>query len=481
MRFAKARGLFPVSFLTVAVFVGSAGALELGDLVDPGVKVATVADGCKFTEGPAWSPQGTVYFSDIPNSRIVQILADGTTKDFLNPSNKSNGLMFDSSGRLYVCEGGAGRIVRRSLKTDEVTILADKYDDKRFNGPNDLALDSYGGVYFSDPNYGGAPAEQSVEGVYYIDSAKKVSRVVADLARPNGVLVSPNGLYLYVADWDKAKIHRYGILAPGKLSKGKVIFSGDSELDGEKGPDGMAHDVHGNVYAAYKGITVLDPDGTLIGRMPVPTGPSNCAFGGKDRKTLFVTAGQFVYSIPTKTTGVGFAPAVDAKTRDEQVGKIMLKVPASWDRQRPRSRFRLAQFGVPASGADKEAAELVAFSFPGGGGGVEANIQRWVGQFAPKGRVVTQYQGTSPQGEYVVVDLLGTYNKSVGPPIQRRSKAVPGSRVVNVYLKAKAGNYFLKFAGLESTVSANVEYLRRAFGANATSEKALGGNERRKK
>jgi gluconolactonase len=278
---------------------------ELADLVDPEAKVRKIAGDCVFTEGPAWSPQGFLLFSDIPNVRIVQVLPDGTVRDFLKPSGRANGLMFDKAGNLYACQGGARQVAKIDVsKGKAITVLAESYGGKKLNSPNDLALDGHGGLYFTDPRYGGGePVEQPVMGVYYIDRSGNVSRVIDDLERPNGILVSPDGRFLYVAEPNRRELYRYDIDSPGKLSGTKLIFTGDRKLDGG-GPDGMAHDAQGNIYATYNGIVVLAPGGKLIGRISVPEHPANCAFGGKDNKTLYITARTSLYAIDTKVKGM---------------------------------------------------------------------------------------------------------------------------------------------------------------------------------
>lgn len=164
----------------------------------------------------------------------------------------------------------------------------------------------------------------------------------------------------------------------------------------------------------------------------------------------------------------------DEKTKDAQVKvkDITLTVPAGWKQQKPSNRLRLAQFQIPAAKGDKSGAELVISSFGFGGGGAEANIARWVKQFQPQGRKQKITTGDCKLGKYIVVELSGTYNKPDGPPFLRKTKPVPGSRVMSVMLNVKGkGVYFLKLAGLDKTVAANTAALRKAFGADASKEK----------
>ena len=162
----------------------------------------------------------------------------------------------------------------------------------------------------------------------------------------------------------------------------------------------------------------------------------------------------------------------EVKTREVKVRDITLNVPETWKQITPTSRFRAGQFAIPAVDGDKEAAELVIFTFGGGGGGVDANVKRWTGQFQAKGRKTKTTTGKSRLGEYVLVDLTGTYNKPIGPPVQRKTKATPGSRMLGVILAIeKKGNYFLKLTGPEKTVTAATKAFRKSFGANASKEK----------
>ena len=163
-----------------------------------------------------------------------------------------------------------------------------------------------------------------------------------------------------------------------------------------------------------------------------------------------------------------------APLRSVKLGDITLKVPVGWKQEKPRSRLRAGQFSLPPVKGDKEAAELAIFFFGGAGGGADANISRWVGQFQSKGRVVKAYRGTSSQGVYLVLDLSGTYNKPIGPPIQRKTKPMPGARMLAVILAVKGkGNYFLKLTGPRKTVTSAEVGFRKSFGADLKKEKPI--------
>ncbi len=288
--------------IVAACILPVAAPVSLSDLVAPDAACEKVASGFGFVEGPAWSPRGYLLFSDIRDSRIVMLSVNDKPLSFLQPSGRANGLVFDAGGNLYACQGGARQVSRVSLD-GKLTPLATSYDGKKLNSPNDLALDGHGGLYFTDPRYGSTDGlEQKVMGVYHWSAGGGVQRVIDQLERPNGILVSNDGKRLYVAEPNKRQIVSYPIASPGKIGAGKVIFTGDEELDGD-GPDGMALDALGNIYATYRGVTVLDPHGALIGRIFVPERPANCTFGGKDGKTLFITARTSLYRLRMKVKG----------------------------------------------------------------------------------------------------------------------------------------------------------------------------------
>jgi len=453
-----------------AVATAAAGGLD--DLVAG--PLTKVAGDCQFTEGPAWHPDGYLLFSDIPNERILRLGADGELTVWLKPSGGSNGLMCDAAGNVYACQGESRQVALLRSNDDGlgmlVRVLAENFEDKPLNKPNDLAVDASGGLYFTDPNYRQEEPTQPVQGVYYVAAGGAVTRVIDDLPRPNGILVSPDGKSLYVANIEFAQIVRYPIQGPGQLGDGDVLYAGDKELDGERGPDGMALDSDGRIYASYREVTVINPDGTLIGRIEVPERPANCAFGGADNHTLYITARTSLYQVPLTVTGMALqSPGANA-TKEYEARELKLAVPSSWKLQEPDNRLRLLQFEVPAHGDDEEPAEFVVF--PPFGGSEKDNIDRWIAQWDAEGRTLKMTKGMVPQGNYILVELAGTYNKPIGPPIQRRTMQAPGYRMYGVILSIEGGgNYFLKMTGPDATVSANAAAFRRAFGADAANEK----------
>jgi gluconolactonase len=311
-------------FLVVVIASSIANA---EDIFDPKSKLKVEAGKGVGGEGPAWHPDLGVLTSG--NGHINRLSLDGKSTVHRKDAG-TNGLLFDVDGNLIACEP----VLRRVTLTDKngkVTVLADKYDGKRFNQPNDVTIDSKGRIYFSDPCYGDRSklemtdaTGQIVEGVYRIDPDGKVTRVIGrELERPNGVLVSIADQILYVADNNNSKggarkLYRFD-LRDGKvdLKSKKLVYDwGDG-----RGPDGLKQDIRGRLYVAAGlnkpnppaepatdkkgGIYVFDPLGRLIDFLPVPTDEvTNCAFGGDDRKTLYITGGGVLYSIRTRTPGL---------------------------------------------------------------------------------------------------------------------------------------------------------------------------------
>ncbi len=290
-----------VSILTFAMLSCILVAAQVSDasIVVPGAKPEKVADGFTFTEGVASNDRGDVYFSDIPANRIHFYDHAGFGKIFLENSNRANGLHVDQSGNIIACEGAeGGRLVQVSPEGD-VIVMADGYDGKSFNSPNDLWESPNGGFYMSDPRYGRSRDNlpQDGEHVYYITrDQKKVVRVTDDLVRPNGVTGSADGSILYVADHGAGKTYRYTILKDGTLS--------DKQLFADEGSDGMTIDSQGNVYLTNSAVKVYNPAGRLIETIEVPESPTNVCFGGKDNKTLYITARTSVYKLEMKVKRV---------------------------------------------------------------------------------------------------------------------------------------------------------------------------------
>ena len=265
-----------------------------GPLVKKGAEFRKLADGFKFTEGPAVAPDGTIYFNDIPNERThVYDPESGKTSVFREPSGRANGLFFTPAGALIACEGGARRVTRTD-HAGEVTVLADTFDGKKLNSPNDVVPDGVGGFYFTDPRYGkNDDREIDVEAVYYIDRKGKITEVAADLTKPNGIILSPDEETLYVADPGAETIWAYRVDGPGNIS--------DRRKFADVGSDGMTVDKSGNIYVTWTDVIAFSPDGKEVLRLTPPEKPANCLLVGK---TLYVTARTGFYAIDLEIEGV---------------------------------------------------------------------------------------------------------------------------------------------------------------------------------
>lgn len=284
---------FTIMILGIAV-AGSSSARAQSELVAGGVK--KLADGFRFTEGPAADAKGNVYFTDIPNERIHVWTTAGELKTFREKSGNANGLYFDSKGNLLACEGGNRRVTSISPE-GEVTVLADSYKGKKLNSPNDLWIDPKGGVYFTDPRYG-AETDLELDGyyVFYISPDRKtLTLVIDDLVKPNGVIGTVDGKTLYVADAGDNKTYRYSIADDASLTDRKLFVP--------QGSDGLALDEKGNLYLTRGTVTVYNPEGEKIAEIQTPEGPANVTFGGTDGKTLFITARTSLYAVPMTVKG----------------------------------------------------------------------------------------------------------------------------------------------------------------------------------
>lgn len=275
------------------------GAETLSDIVDSDVK--EVARDLKFTEGPVWVPEGYLLFSDNPVNRIYKWSPYGKTVVFREPCNKANGLSLDLQNRLLVAEQGERRVTVTQAD-GKIECVAGMFEGKPFNSPNDLVVHSSGALYFTDPTYGleGRKQEQPVQGVYRVAKpGEAAQRVVKDrFKQPNGLAFSPDEKVLYVGDSEADFINAYDVQADGSLTNERRFCT-------VKNPDGMKVDQKGRLFtSSAEGISVFQPDGTLIGAIHFPQQPANCAFGDKDLKTLFVTARTGVYSVRLKTPGL---------------------------------------------------------------------------------------------------------------------------------------------------------------------------------
>ena len=317
--------------LALAVLLSSACSPDLstpneapGSVVGRSVAVATTV---AFTEGPTVDREGTVYFTDIANSRIMTLSPEGELSTFRQPSHRANGLIFDSQWRLLACEGGDGtvlpRVTRTNVETGEIEVIADEYEGRPLHQPNDLTIDGRGRIYFTDrPSLDAAPESGDVHGVYRVDPDGAIERILTEpeIERPNGIVISPDDrtLYLIEAHPDEGgarMIRAYDLSEEGTASNMRVFHD---FYPGRSG-DGMTIDSEGNLYVAAGlhtlrgtsetldtkcGVHVFSPDGQLMEFIPIPEDTvTNCAFGGPDLKTLYVTAGKTLFEIRTDIAG----------------------------------------------------------------------------------------------------------------------------------------------------------------------------------
>jgi gluconolactonase len=295
-------------------------------IVPADARVERIGEGFDWSEGPVWFPDegGFLLFSDVPENTVFKWTKDAGVKVFLRPSGYtgsgsrggepgSNGLLRDPEGRLVLMQHGDRRVAR--LEGGKFATLADKYQGKRFNSPNDGVFKSNGDLYFTDPPYGlekgvDDPArELDFQGVYRVSKDGQVTLLTKELSRPNGIAFSPDESTLYVANSDpeRAIWMAYPVKDDGTLDKGRVFSDATKWVKTRKGlPDGMKVDAHGNVFASGPGgILVFSPDGTHLGTFDTGEATANCAWG-EDGSTLFITADMYLGRVRLSTNGKGF-------------------------------------------------------------------------------------------------------------------------------------------------------------------------------
>lgn len=286
-------------------------------ILGPHVAVEQLWSEGRWVEGPVWfGDAGHLLWSDIPNNRILRWTESGGVTIFRQPSNFANGHTRDLQGRLISCEHGTRRVTRTEWD-GTVTVLADRYDGKSLNSPNDVVVAQDGAVWFTDPDYGimtdyegyAAPREQAGCYLFRLDPESGTLRIAADdFAKPNGLAFSPDGSKLYVADTGRSHdpegpghIRVFDVGEGGRLSGGQVFAAPDRGL-----ADGFRCDIHGNIWtSAGDGVHCFAPDGACLGRILVPEQVSNCCFGGARRNRLFITATTGLYAVFLNTRGAG--------------------------------------------------------------------------------------------------------------------------------------------------------------------------------
>lgn len=292
--------IFAAALLPATLLAGGLAATAQS-IVAPGAKLEKLADDFAFTEGPTCDRNGNVFFVDQPNNRIMEWSVDGKLSTFLQPSGHANGMFFDYQGNLIACADEHNQLW--SIAPDKsVTVLITNFDGKYLNGPNDVWVAPNGAMYITDPFYRRTWWDHQTmaltnEEVFYLSPDRKtLAMVTEDLKKPNGITGSPDGKYLYVSDIGAGQTWRYDIQPDGRLTHKTFICA--------LGSDGMTMDDQGNLYLTGHGVTVFDPTGKQIDHIDVKEKwTANVCFGGKDRKTLFITASKSFYSIRTRFAG----------------------------------------------------------------------------------------------------------------------------------------------------------------------------------
>lgn len=269
-------------------------------IIAPGATLQKLAGDFSFTEGPACDAQGNVFFTDQPNDRILEWSTESKLSTFMHPCGRANGLSFDRHGNLWACADEKNELWRIAPGTKEIVVK--NYRGKLLNGPNDVWVQPEGGLYITDPyykrDYWNRGPKESPECVYHLSAdGKTLTRVTDDLKQPNGIIGTPDGKTLYIADIGAQRTYRYSIQSDGSL-QGKTLFC-------SLGSDGMTIDNQGNVYLTGKGVTVFNPAGKQIEHIDVAESwTANVCFGGKDRHTLFITASKSFYGLQMTVSGV---------------------------------------------------------------------------------------------------------------------------------------------------------------------------------
>jgi gluconolactonase len=284
--------------------------MKLKTLVEPG-DPERLATGFQFTEGPIWLPDSSLLFSDIPANRIYRWTPEQGAQVWREPSGNANGLTLDRDSHLLACEHGNRRVSRTLIggiggesSSGEVIALAERYEGKRLNSPNDVVVRSDNLIYFTDPPYGIKPEqqEQPCNGVYCILPDGTLRLAVDDFGRPNGLAFSPDESILYIDDSERRHVRAFDVRGDGALTNSRIVADMDHPQPGS--PDGMKVDVEGHLYVTgATGVWVFEPDGELLGVIAPPERPANCAWGDADRKSLYMTARSSLYRIRVKVAG----------------------------------------------------------------------------------------------------------------------------------------------------------------------------------
>jgi len=263
------------------------------------IVVDKAATGFVFTEGPAWSHDGYLILSDVPRNALFQLKPGQKAGSLRDNSNGAMGNTFDAQGRLYTCETHSRRVTRTDKK-GKVEVLAEKYEGKRLNAPNDIVVRRDGQIYFTDPAFGSQQDARELDfyGVYHLTPRGELDVIAKPTGRPNGIALSPNGRVLYVTNSDERNIRAYDLDRGGAASNERVLVS---RVEGI--PDGLRVDEKGNLYVAADKIEVYTAEGKPLGSIALSESPSNCAFGDEDLQSLYITARTSIYRVRLDVKG----------------------------------------------------------------------------------------------------------------------------------------------------------------------------------
>lgn len=263
------------------------------------IRIEKFTGGYTFTEGPVWSRDGYLIFSDVPENKIFKVTPGEKPQPWRTPSGKANGNTLDIKGNLYTCETQARRVTRTDKK-GTIEVIAEKFEGKRLNAPNDIVVRKDGHIYFTDPAFGEQVNGRELDhyGIYHVTPKLELELIAKPAGRPNGVALAPTGRTLYVSNSDERAVYAYDIDKDGKASNERKLITG---IDGP--PDGIKVDEKGNLYVTANHLPVYSAQGKLLHTIEFSETPRNCAFGEADFQTLFVTARTSVYRVRLPVKG----------------------------------------------------------------------------------------------------------------------------------------------------------------------------------